>query len=189
MSDKNDQPKADGTEIKQQVTPGWEKLLYSEERKEMLLEGKMNLRDYHAISGPEMLQMALMGFRMYEQGKYSDAKTIFGGLVALEPLEAYYHSALGAVYLAEEDLEEARRCFNSAIAINPKEIAPYVNRGEVNLREGKVLEAAEDFAAAVRLDPEFKDPLTQRARVLAAAALEMIEAVQKGEIGGDAKKK
>ena len=70
----------------------------------------------------------------------------------------------------------ARFHFSQAITLNPKEIAPYVNRGEVNLREGKVMEAAEDFAQAVKLDPQFKDPLTQRARVLAAAALEMLDA-------------
>ncbi|MCC6334706.1 MAG: tetratricopeptide repeat protein [Myxococcales bacterium] len=148
-----------------------------------MLKGEISQRDYHAISGPEMLQMALIGFRMYEQGKYSEAKTIFQGLIALDPMEAYYYTALGAVYLAEEDLENARAMFSSSIALNPKEVAPYVNRGEVNLREGKILEAAEDFQKAVELDPKHEDPLTQRARVFAAAALEMIENAQKGDEG------
>jgi tetratricopeptide (TPR) repeat protein len=177
MSD--NQIKADGTEIKKEVTPGYQKLLYTEERKASVVAGKMSLRDYHAISGPEMLNMALIGFRMYEQGKYSEAKTVFSGLIQLDPREAYYCTALGAVFLAEEELEQARAYFDIAISLDPKELAPYVNRGEVNLREGKILEAAEDFAKAVQLDPDFKDPLTQRARVLAAAALEMIENVTK----------
>lgn len=182
--------KADGTVIQKDVTPGWEKILYSDERKKMLAKGEISLREFHAISGPEMLQMALIGFRMYEQGKYSEAKTIFSGLIQLDPKESYYYTALGATFLAEEELELARSQFDMAIVLNPKEVAPYVNRGEVNLRDGKILEAAEDFAKAVQLDPEFKDPLTQRARVLAAAALEMIENVTKDEGGGkkDAKK-
>lgn len=163
------------------VTPDWEKILYTPERQDKLVKGQISLRDYHAISGPEMLQMALIGFRMYEQGKYSEAKTIFQGLIALDPTEAYYYTALGAVYLAEEDLENARDMFTSSIALNPKEVAPYVNRGEVNLREGKILEAAEDFQKAVELDPKHEDPLTQRARVFAAAALEMIENATKDD--------
>lgn len=171
--------KTEGIDIQKDVTPGWDKLLYTPERKAQFQSGELNLRAYHAISGPEMLQMALIGFRMYEQGKYKEAGTIFIGLIQLEPTEAYYHTALGAVYLAQEELEEARIEFDQAIGLNPKEIAPFVNRGEVNLRDGKILEAAEDFAAAVALDPKFEDPLTQRARVLAAAALEMIEAGQK----------
>jgi tetratricopeptide (TPR) repeat protein len=183
MTEKKELTEKDlGLEIAPKVTENWQQLLYTDERKKAVEKGQMNLRDYHAISAPEMLQMALIGFRMYEQGKYSEAKTIFSGLIQLEPTEAYYHTALGAVYLAEEDLEQARLYFNYAIGINPKEVAPYVNRGEVNLRDGKILEAAEDFAKAVELDPQFKDPLTQRARVLAAAALEMIENAQ--EDGG-----
>ena len=185
---KNEVP-ATGLEVVKEPTPGWDKLLYSEERKAKLAKGEISLRDYHAISGPEMLQMALIGFRLYEQGKYSEAKTIFSGLISLEPTESYYYTALGAVFLAEEDLEKARGYFDSAIRLNPKEVAPYVNRGEVNLRDGKILEAAEDFAKAVELDPKFEDPLTQRARVLAAAALEMIESATKDEPKKDAKKK
>lgn len=175
-----------GIVIQKEPTPGWEKILYTPERKAAVEQGKMTLRDYHAISPPEMLQMALIGFRMYEQGKYTEAKTIFSGLIQLDPAEAYYYTALGAVFLAQEELEDARQYFDIAIKLNPKEVAPFVNRGEVNLREGKILEAAEDFAKAVQLDPKFQDPLTQRARVLAAAALEMIENVQK-EDGGKKK--
>lgn len=168
-----------GILVQKEVTPGWEKILYTPERKAAVEQGKMSLRDYHAISPPEMLQMALIGFRMYEQGKYTEAKTIFSGLIQLDPRESYYYTALGAVFLAQEELEFARSQFDMAIVLNPKEVAPFVNRGEVNLREGKILEAAEDFAKAVQLDPKFQDPLTQRARVLAAAALEMIENAQK----------
>ena len=49
-------------------------------------------------------------------------------------------------------------------------------RGEVYLRQGKILEAARDFKRAVDLDPENRDPLTRRARLLAAAALQTLEA-------------
>lgn len=183
MADKKQDKVIPDAEEKVTVTPDWEKILYTPQRQEKMLKGEISQRDYHAISGPEMLQMALIGFRMYEQGKYSEAKTIFQGLIALDPMEAYYYTALGAVYLAEEDLENARAMFSSSIALNPKEVAPYVNRGEVNLREGKILEAAEDFQKAVELDPKHEDPLTQRARVFAAAALEMIENAQKGDEG------
>ena len=173
----------DGT--KKEVTPNWEKILYAPERVEKWLKGEMTMRQLHAISGPEMLEMAIVGFSMYEQGKYDEAAVIFQGLNALDPYESYYLTALGAVYLAQEDLEYAMKCFNQAIKLNEKEIASYVNRGEVYLRQGKVLEAAQDFKKAVDLDPEGKDPLTHRARLLAAAALETIEAVQKGAINAD----
>lgn len=163
---------------KPEVTPDYEKVLYTPERVEKWIKGELSLQQLTAISGPEMLQMAMIGFRMYEQGRYGEAKMIFQGLITLDPKEAYYLTALGAVFLAEDNLEEARRYLDRSIEVNPKELAAYVNRGEVSLRQGKVLEAAQDFGKAVELDPAGKDPLTMRAKVLAAAALETIEAAQ-----------
>jgi len=176
---------ATGQVISGEVTKDYEKILYTPERQKMLQKGELTLKDYHAISGPEMLQMALIGFRMYENGKYSEAETIFNGLIALDPREAYYYTALGAVFLAQDEFERAKHNFDTALVFNPKELAAYVNRGEVHLRMGNVMEAATDFKSAVDLDPSGKDPLVIRARVLAAAALELIENAQ-GE--GDAKK-
>ncbi len=168
---------AEGAEAQEsaQVTPDWEKVIYTPERVGKYIKGEITGAQLHALTGPEMLQMALIGFQMYEQGKYEEARVLFDGLCMLDPKESYYPTALGAVYLATDELDYAESCFNRAIKLNPNEIASYVNRGEVYLRKGKVLEAAQDFKRAVDLDPEGKDPLTQRARVLAAAALEMIE--------------
>ena len=172
-----------------EVTPDWEKVLYSTERIRLWMMGDLTLQELNAISGPEMLSMAMIGFQLYEQGKLDEAKVIFLGLNALDHSEPYYLTALGAVFLAKEELDSALHCFNEAIKLNNKEIASYVNRGEVFLRQGKILEAAQDFKAAVDLDPKGLDPLTHRARVLAAAALEMIEQAQKEGDGGDEPKK
>jgi tetratricopeptide (TPR) repeat protein len=142
--------------------------------------GEAALGQLVGLTAPEMLEMAMQGFRLYEQGKYKDAKVIFEGLCDLDPAEAYYRTALGAIFLAEEDLETALGHFNHSLVLNEKDSAALVNRGEVHLRLGNIVEAAQDFATAVELDPENKDPLTMRARLLAAAALETIEAAQKG---------
>lgn len=155
--------------------------LYSAERVMKWMNGEMTLAELSAVSGPEMLEMAVIGFSMYEQGRYDDARVIFDALCALDPREGYYRTALGAVYLAQENLDQAEQLFNEAIKLNDREIASYVNRGEVYLRKGKILEAAQDFKRAVDLDPENKDPLTRRARLLAAAALQTLEAAQKGQ--------
>jgi len=150
--------------------------LYSPERVSAWVRGEITLAELSAVSGAEMLEMAVIGYSMYEQGRYDDARVIFDALCALDPREAYYRTALGAVYLARENLEKAEALFNEAIRLNPKEIAAFVNRGEVYLRQGKILEAARDFKRAVDLDPENRDPLTRRARLLAAAALQTLEA-------------
>ena len=170
---------ANKEKAKETVTPEWDKILYAPERVEKWVNGEITLQELNAISGPEMLEMAVIGFNMYEQGRYAEAKVVFQGLANLDETEGYYRTALGAVFLAEEDLDNALVCFNDAIRLNDKEIASFVNRGEVYLRQGKIIEAAHDFKRAVDLDPENKDPLSHRARVLAAAALETVEQAKK----------
>jgi tetratricopeptide (TPR) repeat protein len=162
------------------------KELFTEERKAKVLNGEMTFREFFAVSGPEMLQSAMLGFHMYEAGKYADAEAIFEGLAALDPNESYYQTALGAVFLAQEEFEKALTAFDQAIKINSKDNAAFVNRGEVHLRMGKVLEAAQDFQSAVKLDGEGKDPLTMRAKVLAAAALQLIQSEEAKRGGGKA---
>lgn len=130
-------------------------------------------------TGPELLERAMDGFELYEQGDYEGARLIFEELQEKDPSEAYYRTALGAIFLAEDELEAALEAFNQALALNGRDSAALVNRGEVNLRLGNIVEAAQDFARAVDLDPENKDPLTMRARLLAAAALETVEAAQR----------
>lgn len=130
-------------------------------------------------TGPELLERAMEGFEFYEQGDYLSARAIFAELCEQDPAEAYYRTALGAIYLAEDELDAALESFDQALALNPKDSAALVNRGEVHLRLGNIIEAAQDFARAVDLDPENKDPLTMRARLLAAAALETVEAAQR----------
>jgi Flp pilus assembly protein TadD len=129
-------------------------------------------------TGPELLERAMEGFELYEQGDYANARVIFSDLCEKDPSEAYYRTALGAICLAEDELEPALENFNLALTLNAKDSAALVNRGEVHLRLGNIVEAAQDFARAVDLDPENKDPLTMRARLLAAAALETVEAAQ-----------
>jgi tetratricopeptide (TPR) repeat protein len=171
---------------KPQVTPNFEQVLYTPDRVERWLKGELTLQQLTAVSGPEMLQMAIVGFRMYEQGRYAEAKMIFQGLVTLDPQESYFLTALGAVHLAEDDLDQAKTYLDRSIAVNPKELAAFVNRGEVALRQGKVLDAARDFMKAVELDPEAKDPLTMRAKVLASAALETLESAKQAKPGAKA---
>lgn len=137
------------------------------------------MAELKGITPQEMLAIAMQGYQFYEQGRYDKAKIIFEGLCSLEPKEAYYRTALGAVYLAMDDLPMAEQLLTAAISISSDELASYVNRGEVYLRQGKILEAAQDFKRAVELDPDQKDPISQRARLLAAATLETIRSAQR----------
>ncbi len=137
------------------------------------------------VSTPDLLQQAMQGFQMYEQGRYDEARAIFQELSALDPKEGYYRTALGATCLAVDELDESLGHFNEAIRLNGTDTAALINRGEVHLRLGNIMDAVHDFARVVELDPENTDPLTERARVLAAAALQSAEEAQRDvAVGG-----
>lgn len=157
----------------------WESF-YSRERVQRWLRGEMTLQELNGITGAEMVDIARLGYQLYENGRYADAKTVFSGLSALDPGESYYLTALGAIHLAENDLDSGLKCFDRAIVVNPDDLAAHANRGELHLSQGRLTEALNDFQEALRLDPECKDPLMARVRLLVAATVQALEQLQKG---------
>ena len=63
-----------------EITPDWEKVLYTTERVQKWMAGELTLQELNAINGPEMLSMAMIGFQLYEQGKLDEARVVFLGL-------------------------------------------------------------------------------------------------------------
>lgn len=124
--------------------------------------------------GAEMLEKAMAGFSHYERGNFVEARRIFEELTRQDANECYYWTALGAVHLAEEDLEGAETALNKALSINDQELAAYLNRGEVYLRQGLNAKAISDFQKAANLDPKNETPLSARARALAHATEQAI---------------
>lgn len=160
MSDKKDSaPDEDNR-------PAWLKALASPERIAALEAGKITLRQYHALSSDDMERFLDIGFRFYEQGKYNEARSIFSGLIALDPWIGYSYVALGVVFLAEENMEKAREHFDLAISVNPKEMTAYLNRGELSLREGNLADAEKDLKQAFALHSNPQDVFAQRASIL-----------------------
>ena len=130
-------------------------------------------------SKPDLLVNAMQAFLLYEQGRYDEARVLFEELAERDSSEGYYRTALGAISLALDSFDKALDYFNDALRLNPSDTAALINRGEVHLRLGNTMEAAQDFARVVELDPENQDPLTERARVLADAALQSAEESQR----------
>lgn len=155
-----------------------------------LVEGTATFQDFFNLSDDVLLAWANQGYFFYNQGKYPEAETIFKGLVTLNPNVAYYHTALGSIYEAQEKYEDAMSEFNEALGIDAEDICAIVNRGEIRLRQGQVLEAAEDFQKGIELDeakmakqkesnePVTPDPAAQRARALSVVTYEVLKEIE-----------
>lgn len=167
----------------------WDGKQMTEEQVLGLLNGNLSFQDFFSLSDEVLLAWANQGYFFYNQGKYAEAETIFKGLVTLNTKVAYYHTALGSIYEAQEKYDEALEEFNKATQIDGNDICALVNRGEIRLRKGKVLEAAEDFQKAITLDDEkvakqkekkekpTPDPAAQRARALSMVTFEVLKEI------------
>ncbi len=147
------------------------------------LRGEITLQELHQIHPNEMLALAKMGEVLLESGKLDQARSIFEGLVSLNPYIGQFHTVLGGIYMKKGELENAVAEYSVAVDRNPADIAAYANRGEIYLRQGKLDLATKDLTKAIELDketdPAKKNPASMRAIVLAMALNETLNEIQK----------
>jgi tetratricopeptide (TPR) repeat protein len=149
---------------------------YDPQRVREFMEGHLTLGELMGISKDDQYTIAKTGYGFLNEGKHAQAKTVFEGLLALDPYDAYFNTVLGSIAQQSGALDEADRRYTRALEINPYWSVPLAHRGEVRLSQGKVMEAISDFIDAVKNDPKAEDPATQRARALLGTIQSQLEA-------------
>ena len=112
------------------------------------VEGKATLREVRGYSRDELHAIAKVGYFFYYQGKVQEARTIFQGLFAVDPADAYFAKALAVVEMAAGNPQGALSAYDVALRIAPQDSAAYVGRAEVKLAQGQKPQAAEDLKKA-----------------------------------------
>jgi tetratricopeptide (TPR) repeat protein len=141
-----------------------------------MLKEQETIREKLKISPEEFSEMGRVGAMFYQQGNLDKARTIFEGLVELDPHSADAHSALGALLTLQQEDEPAVEHLRKAVELNPRQIAPYVNLGEVYIRQQKLEEAVASLKKAIELDPDEKDSGANRARAMVLGIYQVIKA-------------
>ena len=139
----------------------------------------LNKREIDAIE--------VLGFQLYQQGRNSEAATIFKGLIALDKRLYQGFAGMGALALAEQKLDQAAAWLRQAIERNPNDPTVHANLGETYLRMGKFELAASELTHAFALDPEQRDPGSNRARAMLAGIRSVMEEIQEPERGMELK--
>ncbi|HVE83355.1 MAG TPA: tetratricopeptide repeat protein, partial [Myxococcales bacterium] len=107
----------------------------------------------------------LFGHHLFESGRLNEAKVVFEGIVNLGVEDAFPHTMLGTIYLAQGEAKAALRLFESAIKLDPKDVAAWVYRGEIRIHTGHLRAGLSDLKKATGLAPA-SDPFVTRARKL-----------------------
>lgn len=128
--------------------------------------GQVTLKEIKGYSDDELYAIAHTGYFFLMQGKNQEARTLFEGLVAIDPRNDYYYRALGVIFHKLGDDERAIKQFGYAIRVNPRSPAAYVNRAEVFITLRRYAEAAQDLERALSLTGPRDRALARKARAL-----------------------
>jgi len=128
--------------------------------------GQITLKDLKGYTDDELFAIAHTGYFFLMQGKNQEARTLFEGLVAIDPRNDYYYRALGVIFHKLGDADRAVRQFGYAIKVNSRSPAAYVNRAEVYLTQDLNQEAAQDLQRALQCAGRNDGALSRKARAL-----------------------
>jgi len=117
-------------------------------------DGKGTLKDVRGYTDEELYAVAKTAYFFYYQGRLNEARVLFQGLYAIDPLDPYFAKALGVVELAAGNVQGALSAYDVAIKLAPSDPAPYVGRAEVKLYQGNRGQAVDDLRKALGLSAD-----------------------------------
>ena len=129
-------------------------------------EGRVTLKQIVGLSDEELFAVSSQGYFMFLQGKTEPARVIFEGLVAIDPKNAYYYCALGAIYWRLKEPQKAVKQVTYAIRVSPKETSSYINRAEVYVSQKSFKAARADLRYALQHGGPQEDALMNKARAM-----------------------
>jgi tetratricopeptide (TPR) repeat protein len=182
LGEEDKAPSVEAEENKKGGAKGWHP-----ERVKQFLRGQITLGDLEGITKPEQYEMAKIGYSYLTSGKLDKAKTVFEGLIALDPYDAYFHTALGSIAQQQNQFPEAEARYSRALEINPFSPVARAHRGEIRVMTGRLYEGAEDLLRALQEDPQAREPSTVRARATLQAVKEQLQAANIEEVAKKAK--
>lgn len=129
-------------------------------------QGRVSLKQIVGLQDAELFAIANQGYYLFLQGKSEPARVLFEGLVAIDPRNAYYYRALGAIYWRLKEPQKAVRQFTYAIRVAPREITSYINRAEVYVAQNQFKLARTDLNFALNNAQSHEAPLAKKAQAM-----------------------
>lgn len=133
-------------------------------------DGKATLKDVRRYSDEELFSISRMAYYFFYQGKLDEARKLFQGLYAVNPLDPYVAKALGVVEHAAGNPQGAMAAFDVALKIAPQDAVAYVGRAEVKISMGQRAQAADDLRRAQQLCRDNADLKAKISALLAGLA-------------------
>lgn len=117
-------------------------------------DGKATLKDVRGYTDDELYSIARTAYFLFYQGRVSQARTLFQGLYAVNPLDPYFAKALGVVEMAAGNAQGALAAYDVALKISPQDAGAYVGRAEVRLAMSQKPQAVDDLRRGAQFSGE-----------------------------------
>ena len=117
------------------------------------------------MSRKQVAELCLFGHHLFESGRLAEARVVFEGIVKLGVEDAFPHTMLGTILLAQGEAKAALPLFESALKLDPRDVAAWVYRGEIRLHAGQLKAGLSDLKKAAGM-ASTTDPFVVRARKL-----------------------
>jgi len=98
----------------------------------------------------ELYLLSDRAYGFYQQGRYEEAAVIFDGLIALDPGNSYYRTAMAAICLALGDAQRAVDELSAVLEKNPADLEARARRCEAYCDLRRWAEARRDLAILQR---------------------------------------
>lgn len=105
--------------------------------------GNLPLRAFRGISDEALAAIRVLGHQLAEAGRDADARTVFTGLLALDPRDVYARKALATLCLRAGDAAGSEAHLRVVLRDQPKDRDALVRLGAALLGLGRGDEARE----------------------------------------------
>ncbi len=95
------------------------------------------------------------GISAQNEGKHSDAESVWRQVLELTPKDATAYFYLGKALYSQKKLEEAIAAYQKAIQLNPNDVRAHNNLGVILTENKKLDEAIAVYRKAIQIDPQF----------------------------------
>ncbi len=129
------------------------------------VRGELTFAQIEGIDARQARRLAHLGLELFRRGRLRDARILFEGMCALNPLDPYPHQVLGAIAERERRREEAERHYDLCLDLQVRNPWVLARRGELRLMRGAVGEGGADLERALDLAPA-EAPYRGRVEVL-----------------------
>jgi tetratricopeptide (TPR) repeat protein len=138
--------------------------------------GRITLGAAAKWSAEEIRIVSELAFALAQQGRNSEAISIFEGLNVLAPSTVYFNIALGALWLREKNYSRALKNLNIALRADRNDIPSRLNRAEALFHLGRSKESRQDLEFVLNTkDNSLEKPHFFQCRTRARALLLAIQ--------------